>query len=115
MSFWENVEYLLEQKGMLKKELAIEVGINPSNFGKGKLRNSIPAADTAIKIAHCLDVSLEYLLGMESSPDTKISESRNAELVKKYYPCIKNLNSLPVEIRETFIKLLDLTAEKYRM
>jgi len=65
MSFWENVEFLLEQKDILKKELTLEIGISESTFTKGKLRNSIPAADTALKIANFLEVSLESLLDWE--------------------------------------------------
>ena len=36
MNFWENVEFELEKQGKYKKELAAAVGINASNFDKGK-------------------------------------------------------------------------------
>ncbi len=67
MNFWENVEFELDKQGKYKKELAQAVGINASNFDKGKARNSIPAADTALKIARFLKVPLESLLGMNES------------------------------------------------
>lgn len=67
MNFWENVEFELDKQGKYKKELAQAVGINASNFDKGKARNSIPAADTALKIARFLKVPLESLLGMDES------------------------------------------------
>ena len=70
MNFWENVEFELDKQGMYKKELAQAVGINASNFDKGKARNSIPAADTALKIARFLNVSLESLLGMNDRRDS---------------------------------------------
>ena len=70
MNFWENVEFELDKQGIYKKELAQAVGINASNFDKGKARNSIPAADTALKIARFLNVPLESLLGMNDSWDT---------------------------------------------
>ncbi len=65
MNFWENVEFELDKQGKYKKELAQAVGINASNFDKGKARNSIPAADTALKIARFLKVPLESLLEMD--------------------------------------------------
>lgn len=65
MNFWENVEFELDKQGKYKKELALAVGINASNFDKGKSRNSIPAADKALKISRFLGIPLETLLGME--------------------------------------------------
>lgn len=67
MNFWENVEFELDKQGKYKKELAQVVGINASNFDKGKARNSIPAADTALKIARFLKVPLESLLEMDDA------------------------------------------------
>ncbi len=67
MNFWENVEFELDKQGKYKKELAQAVGINASNFDKGKARNSIPAADTALKIARFLKVPLESLLEMDDA------------------------------------------------
>ena len=52
MNFWENVEFILEKKDILKKELTLEIGISESAFSKGKQRNSVPAADTALKISN---------------------------------------------------------------
>lgn len=62
MNFWENVEFELDKQGKYKKELAKAVGINASNFDKGKARNSIPSADKALRIAGFLGVPLENLL-----------------------------------------------------
>ncbi|MEE0878412.1 MAG: hypothetical protein UH788_03975 [Treponemataceae bacterium] len=78
MSFWENVEFLLEQKDILKKELTLEIGISESAFSKGKQRNSIPAADTALKISKFLGVSLESLLGLEPINPQTINYSKEA-------------------------------------
>ena len=78
MSFWENVEFLLEQKDILKKELTLEIGISESAFSKGKQRNSIPAADTALKISKFLGVSLESLLDLEPINPQTINYSKEA-------------------------------------
>lgn len=69
MNFWENVEFELDKQGKYKKELAQAVGINASNFDKGKTRNSIPAADTALKIARFLKVPLVIPICVRSYPN----------------------------------------------
>ena len=78
MSFWENVEFLLEQKDILKKELTLEIGISESAFSKGKQRNSIPSADTALKISKFLGVSLESLLDLEPINPQTINYSKES-------------------------------------
>ena len=85
MSFWENVEFLLEQKNILKKELTLELGISESTFSKGKQRNSIPAADTALKISKFLGVSLESLLDLEPINLQTISYSKEALQIAHEY------------------------------
>ena len=90
MNFWENVEFLLDQKGILKKQLTLEVGITPSAFNKGKQRNSIPAADTALKIARYLGVSLESLLELEPINQQTLVFSNESLEIAKYYLKLSN-------------------------
>ena len=85
MSFWDNVEFLLEQKNILKKELTLELGISESTFSKGKQRNSIPAADTALKISKFLGVSLESLLDIEPINLQTISYSKETLQIAHEY------------------------------
>lgn len=75
MSFWENVEFLLEQKNILKKELTLELGIS----------ESIPAADTALKISKFLGVSLESLLDIEPINLQTISYSKETLQIAHEY------------------------------
>lgn len=77
MNFWENVEFELEKQGRYKKELAEAVGINASNFDKGKARNSIPSADKALRIAEFLGVPLENLLGLRRSAPPQKTDGRH--------------------------------------
>ena len=101
MNFWENGEFLLDQKGILKKQLTFEVGITPSAFNKGKQRNSIPAADTALKIARFLGVSLESLLEIEPINQQTIKLSNESLRVAKEY---SNLSSRDKKIISTLLK-----------
>lgn len=68
MSFWENVDAELSYKGMNRKTLATEANFDLSNIGKGIKLGSCPSADTALRIAKTLGVSVEYLVaGTDSS------------------------------------------------
>lgn len=98
MNFWENVEFLLDQKGILKKELTLEVGISPSAFNKGKLRNSIPAADTALKISRFLGVSLESLLNLEPMNLKNISFSNETLKIAKEYSKLSEKNKKIIKL-----------------
>ena len=90
MNFWENVEFELEKQGKYKKELAAAVGINASNFDKGKARNSIPAADKALKIAGFLGVPLENLLGLTDNATLK--KTKNPQFICEFEKTLTNLS-----------------------
>lgn len=65
MSFWAKVEKELEYKGISRKELAFRANIAYQGIGLGIERNSMPRADTALKISKVLNVPLEHLLDKE--------------------------------------------------
>lgn len=82
MNFWKKVDSELSYLGKTRKELAAAVGFDAANVSFGIKRNSIPAADTALKVARFLGVSLEYLLDMsepsnQNSTNPQISEIEN--------------------------------------
>lgn len=91
-SFWDNVASELEYLGMTNKALAEKVGITASNIGKGQKQGSSPSAETAVKIAKVLGVSVEYLVtGNKSAPKNSIQEAEVAlHLYKKYKNLIEN-------------------------
>ena len=64
MNFWKKVDSELLYLGKTRKELANAIGFDAANISFGIKRNSIPAADTALKVSRFLGVSLDYLLDM---------------------------------------------------
>ena len=64
MNFWKKVDSELAYLGKTRKELANAVGFDATNISFGIKRNSIPAADTALKVSRFLGVPLDYLLDM---------------------------------------------------
>ena len=68
MGFAENLKQELMYTGMLKKELAIMSGVNKRAIDTYvRTNSSMPPADTAVKIAKALGVSVEYLVTGEDS------------------------------------------------
>ena len=79
MNFWQKVDAELKYLGKSRKELAAAVGFDAANISFGIKRNSIPYADTALKVARFLGVKLDYLLNM---PDDTDKDSQNNELLE---------------------------------
>ncbi len=106
MNFWEKVDSELKYLGKTRKELASYVEIDVANISFGIKRNSIPYADTALKVAHFLGVSLEYLLDMDESPVQDITNLQLTEIENKLCHFSQNdLNAV-----STIVNALD---EKY--
>ena len=72
MGFGQNLKQELTYAGMLKKELAAKTGINKRAIDTYvRTNSSMPPADTAVKIAQALGVTVEYLVTGEESAITK--------------------------------------------
>ncbi len=111
MGFWKNVDDELKYQGMERKVLASLADFDVSYIGKGKRRDSIPAADLALRIASALNVSLEYLLGMpEKSNSNKKEitlEINNAiHFYHKYNVCLNEMEKLSPKENELILNLI---------
>ena len=111
MAFWDNVAIELDYLGMTNKELAEKVGITASNIGKGQKQGSSPSADTAVKIASVLGVTVEYLVTGSNTPTNKNKdqESEQLRLYRKHAEIIKKCEQLSPEKE----KLLATIAENF--
>ncbi len=82
MDFWARLDNLIEFKNLTRKEVAAKANFSYSSFTNGRKRESVPAADVALRIAKVLGVSVEYLLEGEFP---KIEDDGNLlELIKIY-------------------------------
>ena len=112
MNFWERVDDLLDRNDINKKTLAFEAGFDASNITKGIKNNNIPSAETAVKIAKVLDVSVEYLVdGTEpaKNPTAKQTEQNQLRLYRKYHDLIEKCEKLDSDK----IKLLEQIADNF--
>ena len=68
MSFGKNLKQELIYSGILKKELAAKAGVNKRAIDTYvRTNSSMPPADTAVKIAKALGVTVEYLVTGEET------------------------------------------------
>ena len=109
MAFWDNVAIELDYLGMTNKELAEKVGITASNIGKGQKQGSSPSADTAVKIASVLGVTVEYLVTGSNTPTNKNKdqESEQLRLYRKHSEIIKKCEQLSPEKEKLLATIAD--------
>lgn len=113
MGFWQNVLIELDYLGMTNKALAQKCGFDPSSIGRGIKLGSSPSADTAVKIAKELNVSVEYLVtGFDSSLLSK-QKSEDIQLLHKYYSMLRNLDSLPKQAKGPIIEMINKMMEEF--
>ena len=110
MNFWERVDDLLDRNDINKKTLAYEAGFDASNITKGIKNNNVPSAETAVKIAKVLGVSVEYLVnGTETikSPSQKETEQNQLRLYRKYHNLIEKMERFSEEKQTVVNNLVD--------
>ena len=72
MGFKENLKAELQYQDMLVKELAVITGISRHTLDNYlNVRENMPTADVAVKIAQTLGVTVEYLVTGEESQTEK--------------------------------------------
>ena len=85
MTFAERLVYELEKQGKSQRELADYLGTKQSSVNTWVVRNSIPSAQTALKVAKFLNVSVEYLIdGSQNKPPTDACIQKIIELLKDF-------------------------------
>lgn len=110
MSFWENVDAELEYRGMNRKKLAQEANFDVSLIGKGIRTGSAPSADTAVRIARFLNVTVEYLVTGVPNNATEKQPTAAFNSFQKYRSLANTLDHLDENTRQAIIEL----AEKLR-
>ncbi len=109
--FWHRVDEELEYKGLNRAYLARKCSFSVTNIGQGIKLGSVPSADTAVKIAVALGVSVEYLVtGSNSSANkNKDEEAEQLRLYRKHKEIIQKCEHLSLEKE----KLLVVIAENF--
>ena len=83
--FVERIDELLKEKNLSRNDLNSAIGLPKNIIAQWKIRETIPAADVAVKIADYLETSVEYLVtGEEKKDKGEIILSDLQELIDKY-------------------------------
>lgn len=104
LMFWNNVKAELEYNGMSQKELAAKTEISYNTFQSWMTKNRFPDAQSAVKIAKILDVSVEYLVtGLETESQNQ-RQSEMGELLHEIY----SLSAEDLRLAKSLVKKLSL-------
>ena len=112
--FWKRVEEELDYLGKNKTYLARKCGFSLTNIGKGIKLGSIPSADTAVKIAAVLGVSVEYLVNGTDSPNSSKNheeEQNQLRLYRKHSEIIKKCEELSPEKEKLLVDFISTFGE----
>lgn len=103
--FFERLLDRLEEMNLIRADLCRALGISEGTVRNWK-KGVMPAADTALKIAQYLDVSLEYLItGKEKETEKKIKKS-DLEFLESF-------KKLPEPDREEIKAILKMKLQRY--
>ena len=79
----ERIDGCLKERNLKRLALCDAVGITPTAITHWKTQKSIPSADTAVKIAQYLDVSIDWLIfGTCAASDEPFSPQQIASRIK---------------------------------
>ncbi len=85
MGFKENLRAELDYKGMLVKELAKKSGIKKQTIDNYlSAHNSMPSAETAVKLARALETSVEFLVSGKAPSSPKKAKKEQEILLENY-------------------------------
>jgi transcriptional regulator with XRE-family HTH domain len=104
MGFKENLKSELAYQGMLVKELAALSGISRHTLDNYlNIREYMPSADVAVKIATALGVSVEYLVtGQENTQETVSSSPEIRVLIQNFKQLSENDRKMIIAIVQLY-------------
>lgn len=116
MNFWEKVDQERELKNLTRKELAYKANFSLNSISTGIARNSIPAADVAVRIANALGTTVECLMGQkknqQTTPPQPIISDKKEALYKKYHALIEDFDKLSPENQKAVIQIVTQIAHQ---
>lgn len=100
---------LRESKSLLQYELAKEIHYSKSIIGAWERAESLPTADALIALAKFFNVSIEYLLGLETEWGTPVS-SDSPQLSPNEQKVLSLYRQMNAEAQEHIITTMELFA-----
>ena len=109
MNFWETVDSELKYQNKERKDLANADGFDVSNIGKGIKNGGVPLADTAVRIAQFLNVSVEYLVSGGKSLGSEKNTELSTDFQKFFFyrKLVTKIDSLPSKTKIAIVEMFE--------
>ena len=109
MNFWETVDSELKYQNKERKDLANAAGFDVSNIGKGIKNGGVPLADTAVRIAQFLNVSVEYLVSGGNSLGSEKNTELSTDFQKFFFyrKLVTKIDSLPSKTKTAIVEMFE--------
>lgn len=109
MPFADKLRQLRKDRGWTQDKLAEKLDAHGRQIGKYELGLILPGAETLIKIAKVLNVSIDYLLLDDQV--NPVNEINDPELLRLF----QMVDTMDVEERKTIKSLIDAYVKKHQM
>lgn len=110
--FAEKVKRLRRERGWSQDEFGEKIGVHGRHVGKYENGHTLPNAETIVKIANTLGVSIDYLLrddaDLYSAPNNVVQDP---DLLKKFAAVEK----MPPQDKQVVVSLIDAYIKKLRL
>ena len=109
MNFWETVDSELKYQNKERKDLTNAAGFDVSNIGKGIKNGWVPLADTAVRIAQFLNVSVEYLVSGGKSLGSEKNTELSTDFQKFFFyrKLVTKIDSLPSKTKTAIVEMFE--------
>jgi transcriptional regulator with XRE-family HTH domain len=111
MNLGENIKKIRKQRGLQQKQVALEVGVDQSNYNKIENGKREPSVAVLKKLADLFEVTTDYLINPDSDIPQEVSigdKTSNEQL--------KLIAELDKEDKQVIFKMIDtmLTKKKFK-
>ncbi len=110
-TFGQKVRKLRTGHGWSQDKFGEMVGIHGRHVGKYETGKAMPNADTIVKIAQALNVSIDFLLRNDLKNTASDDVLTDQELIKKF----KAVEGMPEKDRHIIISLIDAYIKKHQI
>ncbi len=104
MNIGDRITQLRKQKGFSQTELANLSEVSREAVSKYERGEAVPSVDTAAKIANCLDVTIDYLIG----------NSHELAVDKKTLKRLHDIDSLDESTKDKLYFVIDNILQNYK-
>jgi len=106
-SFPARLRQLRKNRDWSQGQLAQKIQVDTQRISKYERGATSPPLDILVKLAHALEVSLDYLLTGTSFGAEKI---KNPKLIER----VEEIEELPEDYQETLVSVLDSFIKRYK-